>query len=98
MNKDINILAVKEELSSNRELANHIKDLLKNTRFNVQNIDDLTVGALNKAYTFANTNIKVANEVGIPITPLYKSTISRRKLDFELVSLIDKHSNINSVI
>ncbi len=98
MTMNIDILAVKNELMRDDKLANHVRNLLKNTKFNEENIEDITVGALNKAYTFAKTNVTISNEVGVPITPLYKSTISRRKLDFELINLIEKHSSIDSII
>ena len=91
MTKDnIDFTLIKEAIIKNTELSKYIRNILKNTEFNTQSIDELTPKALALAYKFAKTNIQISNEVGIPMSPMYKTTINRRNMDMEFIKQYER--------
>lgn len=78
------IEAFNKKLYTNKELKEHIVNLLKNTKFKGNEFCD---DALKLAIKFAETNIKINNEVGTPLSPYIETTIERRKLDKQLIAL-----------
>ena len=80
---------VKSALNVDEDMLKHVNKLLKNTELANTNISNLSIEAVDRAYKFAKTNLIVMNEVGIPFTPLYKNSILRRKMDSQLVNLVE---------
>ena len=89
--KIIDYRQVKNELAKDDELSVHVLKLLKNTGYGDTNIRNLNEDAIKLAYKFAKTNITVMNEVVIPFTPLYKTSINRRNLDLKFIELCNKY-------
>ena len=88
----MNILKIREELSANKDLQRHVNNLLKNTEYKGIKLEKLSAEAINKAITFAKMNLTVAKETGIPLTYLYDETLHRRKMDSELINLVNYFS------
>ena len=90
--KIIGYKQVKNELAKDDELSIYVLKLLKNTGYSDTTIKNLDNNSINLAYKFAKTNTTIMNEVGIPFTPLYKTSLLRRSLDMKFVELCEKYS------